>query len=90
MIVILIVLFALFLLALYFLPTIVASTRNHPNKIPIFVINLFLGLTLLGWVISLAWACARVNDGDMVKIKEELRTQRERVEKLQAASLEQK
>jgi len=86
----LIVLLAVFLLALYFLPTIVASNRSHPNQMPIFVINLFLGWTLLGWVISLAWSCARISDEGMANINEALRKQSEKIEKLQATYLEQK
>jgi len=42
--------------AVYFLPTIVATNRNHKNCSSIFVINLFLGWTLLGWVAALAWS----------------------------------
>lgn len=44
------------LLLLYILPTIVASVRKHPQGNPIAIINLFLGWTLLGWVVALAWA----------------------------------
>lgn len=68
-----VLLIVLFLLVMYFLPTIVAINRGHPNKMPIFIINIFLGFTLLVWVISLAWACAHISDEDMVKIKEKLR-----------------
>lgn len=44
-------------LALYFLPSIVANHRRHRNLMPILIVNLFLGWTLLGWVVALAWAC---------------------------------
>ncbi|HEU5366662.1 MAG TPA: superinfection immunity protein [Hanamia sp.] len=90
MVIFLLVLLAIFLLVIYFLPTIVASNRYHPNKLPIFIINLFLGFTLLGWVISLAWACSRISDNDMVKINEEKRKQREKIEKLYGPYPEQK
>lgn len=43
-------------IVLYFLPTIVASTTNNVNVSSILVINLFLGWTLIGWVVALAWA----------------------------------
>lgn len=76
-----------FLLGLYFLPTIVAIFRNHPNTIPIFILNLFLGFTLLVWVIALAWSFTHFNE---VRMKEELREQREKLEKLQAEYAEQK
>jgi hypothetical protein len=48
-----------FALALLFLPTLVAKSRNHPNTLPIFLVNLFFGWTFIGWVISLVWACMR-------------------------------
>lgn len=43
-------------LVVYFVPCLVASRRNHNNAMPIFVVNLFLGWTFLGWVVSMAWA----------------------------------
>jgi T4 superinfection immunity protein len=42
------------LFGLYFLPTIVARLRHIENPNPTFIINFFLGWTLLGWVIALA------------------------------------
>jgi hypothetical protein len=42
--------------AVYFLPAIVARKRNHRNTVAIFVLNLFLGWTLIGWVAALVWA----------------------------------
>jgi len=44
--------------AIYFLPGIVASNREHASAGGIWVLNIFLGWTLLGWVVALAWACA--------------------------------
>ena len=38
------------------LPTIIAYERNHPNLVPIFILNLFFGWTLIGWVGALIWA----------------------------------
>jgi len=46
------------ILALYFLPAMIASNRGHRNSGPIFVVNLFLGWTLIGWVGCLAWGLA--------------------------------
>ena len=46
----------LVLLALYFLPTVVALKRDHPSKGGIIVVNILLGWTFIGWVVSLAWA----------------------------------
>lgn len=43
---------------IYLVPTFVAFMRGHRNAMPIFVINLLLGWTLLGWVAALAWSVA--------------------------------
>lgn len=45
--------------ALYFIPALVAFGNNHPQTSAIFALNLFLGWTLLGWVIALVWACVK-------------------------------
>jgi T4 superinfection immunity protein/uncharacterized protein UPF0547 len=51
------------LIGLYFLPTIVAKLRHAENPNPTFIVNFFLGWTLLGWVIALAMgAGARTRD----------------------------
>ena len=44
------------ILGLYFLPSIFAIKRNHPSKAGIIILNTLLGLTFLGWVVSLVWA----------------------------------
>ena len=54
--VVLSLLLLLLVLIVYFLPTWIANSRSHKNNASIFVVNLFLGWTLLGWVIALAWA----------------------------------
>jgi Superinfection immunity protein len=48
-------------IGLYFLPTIVAVTRKVTNQGSVFVINLFLGWTFVGWVVALAMACRTSN-----------------------------
>lgn len=40
---------------LYFLPTIVAARRGH-RVVGMFLLNFFLGWTIVGWVALLAWA----------------------------------
>jgi len=42
----------------YLLPFAVAVGRGHTNTASIFVMNLFLGWTLIGWVVALAWSLA--------------------------------
>ena len=49
---------------LYLLPSLVASMRGHPQENPIFIINFFLGWTLIGWIVTLAWA---VSDFQVLK-----------------------
>lgn len=44
----------------YFLPTIFAAVRSHHNALPIFILNLFLGWSGIGWVICLAMACTNL------------------------------
>lgn len=43
-------------IAIYMLPWIVAIMRHKRNTGAIFLANLFLGWTLIGWVVSLVWA----------------------------------
>ncbi len=47
-------------LILYFIPSVIALTRNHRNKAPIVALNILLGWSILGWVGALVWAL--VND----------------------------
>jgi len=42
--------------AIYFLPSLIAFLRQHKNSLAIFLLNLFLGWTVLGWVVSLVWS----------------------------------
>jgi hypothetical protein len=53
----------LFCLALfaYFLPTVIAAARGHQNGGLIFLTNLLLGWTLLGWIAALVWAATSVS-----------------------------
>ncbi|MBI4706869.1 MAG: superinfection immunity protein [Candidatus Omnitrophica bacterium] len=44
------------IVVLYFLPTLIAFLRNHKNKLAVFLLNLLLGWTGLGWVVSLVWS----------------------------------
>lgn len=49
---------------IYFLPTVVASLRQHLQTVAIFVLNLLLGWTLLGWVAALVWAFTHQTKSD--------------------------
>jgi Na+/H+-dicarboxylate symporter len=48
----------LFILAIvfYFLPSVIAGIRSAKNGGWIFLVNLFLGWTVLGWFAALIWA----------------------------------
>ncbi len=48
-------------LLLYFLPALIAN-RKHPQATAITVVNLFVGWTLIGWVVCLIWALTGRNN----------------------------
>ena len=41
---------------MYFLPSIIALARSKRDTAAILLLNLFLGWTLIGWVVALVWA----------------------------------
>jgi hypothetical protein len=49
----------IFIVFLYFLPTVIAIQSKHKHVAPIMIINIFLGWTLLGWVGALVWSAMR-------------------------------
>jgi hypothetical protein len=49
-------LFIFFLILLYFLPSIVAYKRKRKNAQAILLLNLLLGWTVIGWIVSIVWA----------------------------------
>lgn len=44
------------LVVIYFAPSIRAAKAKKRNTKAIFALNLFLGWTLIGWVVALVWA----------------------------------
>ena len=48
------------LLSIYFVPTIVAFSRHVSSAWSVVVINVFLGWTLIGWVVALAMSVRTV------------------------------
>jgi hypothetical protein len=42
--------------ALYFLPSIIALARSKRDTLAIFLLNLFLGWSVIGWIVALVWA----------------------------------
>ena len=49
------------LMIVYLFPLVLALFRRHPKMPAIGIINIFLGWTLIGWVICLAWAVSVPN-----------------------------
>ena len=44
-------------LIVYFLPSMIAGTREHHQTGAIFCLNLFAGWSIIGWIIAIVWAC---------------------------------
>jgi hypothetical protein len=43
---------------LWLLPGIIASKRKHPNAESIWLITIFLGWSVFGWIGALVWSCS--------------------------------
>lgn len=43
-------------LLLYFLPSLIAMNRRHQSAMAIFLLNLLLGWTAIGWIAALIWS----------------------------------
>lgn len=41
---------------LYFLPSLIALVRGKRDTLAIFLLNLFLGWSVIGWIVALVWA----------------------------------
>jgi hypothetical protein len=41
---------------LYFLPSIIALARSKRDLLAIFLLNFFLGWSVIGWIVALVWA----------------------------------
>ena len=41
---------------MYFLPSVIGLARSKRDLLAIFLLNLFLGWTLIGWIVALVWA----------------------------------
>ena len=51
----------------YFIPAIIASSRNHRNTRAILALNILLGWTLVGWTVALVWSLAVTGGNPEVK-----------------------
>jgi hypothetical protein len=41
---------------MYFLPSIVALIKSKRDLLAIFLLNFFLGWSVIGWIVALIWA----------------------------------
>lgn len=47
---------------IYFLPAFNAYSKKHRSRSGILALNLFLGWTVLGWIVALAWSGSGAKD----------------------------
>jgi hypothetical protein len=47
--------------ALYLLPSGVAIARNHNRRRSIFLLNILLGWTVMGWLVPIVWAASALS-----------------------------
>ena len=46
----------IFAIIIYVLPGVIASSREHKNSTAIWVLNIVLGWSFLGWIAALVWS----------------------------------
>ena len=56
------------LFIMYWLPTIIAIARQAHSALGVFILNLLLGWTILGWIIALVWSLAAENRAVIVHV----------------------
>ncbi|AXF22212.1 hypothetical protein CUJ89_06855 [Burkholderia pyrrocinia] len=55
--------FAVVILALYFIPSLIAFKRRHHNRVAITGLNVLLGWSVLGWIAAFVWSLTAVTKG---------------------------
>lgn len=50
----------------YFIPSIIGFSRGHKSKWGIFILNLFLGWSILGWIVSLVWSFSSAKESAVI------------------------
>ena len=64
-IILIIILIYIVMFLVYLLPTMIALIKNHPQKVPIILLNIFGGLIGgIGWVGALVWCFIKPAGGD--------------------------
>lgn len=56
----------IFAIALYFIPTIISISKGRDNTVAIFVLNLFLGWSFIGWIVALVWAVSNNSNQQII------------------------
>lgn len=65
---------ALLIFGVYFMPSIIASIRQKAEGgAGIFVVNLLLGWTVVGWFVAFIWACTGRTRADIRREEKEHR-----------------
>jgi hypothetical protein len=57
---VLVFLFLAVIVAIWTVPMFIAAKRSHPQAVPIIMIDLFLGFTLIGWIVAFAWSLSAI------------------------------
>ncbi|MBS9781712.1 MAG: superinfection immunity protein [Gammaproteobacteria bacterium] len=52
-------LIVIFICLIYLIPTFIAHNRKHHNTLAIFLTNLLLGFTIIGWIAALIWSVTK-------------------------------
>lgn len=58
----------LFAVGFYFIPSIIGFSRKHTNSVGIFIVNLFFGWSLIGWIVCFIWALSSKGQSQTVNV----------------------
>lgn len=64
----------IFFLVIYMLPSIIAFCKNHLELKAVLCVNVFLGITGIGWITALIWVISDSRVHYLKKNKEKLET----------------
>ena len=45
---------------LFAMPSVIAIRRKHSSLLPILLLNLLCGLSILGWIVALFWSVSEI------------------------------
>ncbi|MBS4088738.1 MULTISPECIES: superinfection immunity protein [Pseudomonas] len=77
----LVLLFVVFMV--YFMPCLNAYHRRHPNFNSIFLLNLLLGWTLIGWVIAIVWSASSIPPVEPIRVRPETEPSEDKYQKIE-------